>query len=823
MARKTRLVENVSDSEDEEIDEDEAFNSEDERKYGSFFAGKKKADEDDSDEESDSESDDSIASDEEEEEEDEKGDGGQYMLELLNQLDSKPSTACTNDGALAVHVPESEFAASVVRGTNLTLDSLMEGLEDTKGFRDMQKTLTKVASGKSTSVPLARVVSDRAQRKVHYEEQSQQVSQWMEAVQENRQAESLDFRHKERMDLTKEDLVEKFVPTTDFEKELYAALQQAGQEDEEAILKREEQMMQDDDLGSNKLSMEEYKKRRAQMAKMRALMFYHEQKRHHINKIKSKKYRRIRKKQRERQKEAEVAAQVDDDTDLEKDLEEKEEIERMKERMTLAHKNTSKWAKRVLKRGKNIDVDTRRALSAQLKRGDDLRKKMNAGRDNDEDEDDENEDLVDTARKVLADTEEDHIPIKNQGLFKLSFMQKGIEAQRERAKAEARQLLRELEANRDEQEGSEEEFGDESRNVSKSTKKKVATVAQMKEVLTEGKLVATSLEFGNSNSITVSGGIDIDLSEPGDGSSGGPYADLIEISARTSEHTSTLKVIDNSDDIVFKTDRSKGIKKGHSSKRPAPVREATRSTPTEDANPWLAQGTTGADPVANDAKPKRKKRKTKSNGVLDVNGAVALLGDQEHDDGKQKGSDSVDDEIPSNKPIASLTQEELVRHAFASAPADAEEDFAKEKATVAERDDPTRKPKEQSSKTVSGWGSWTGDGAAPPKPPRKLPKRLQAPEKQLPKRKRQDDKKPHVIINEKRLKKTANQFQIAHIPYPYQSREEYERAMTGAVGKEWNVTSGVKNMTRPEIMTRAGKIIQPISKKVKQRRPAAKF
>ena len=374
QAAEPRIVDHVSDSDDEEIDEDEAFNSEDERKYGSFF------DKHDSEEESDSENDDGIASDSDDEEE---GDGGQYMLDLLNQLDSSSTSNDNDNSGLAVHVAESEFAASVVRGTNLTLDSLMEGLQDTRGFRDMQKTLAKVAQGKSTSAPVAKVVSDRAQRKVHYQEQTDQVSRWMEAVQENRQAESLDFRPKERMDVTKDDLVEKFVPTTDFEQELHAALLQAGQQDEDAILKREEEMMQDDDLGSNKLTMEEYKQRRAQMAKMRALMFYHEQKRHHMNKIKSKKYRRIRKKQRQRLKEAEMAAQIDQDPDMVKELEEKEEVERMKERMTLAHKNTSKWAKRVLKRGKNVDKDTRRALSAQLKRGDDLRKKMHATRDDD--------------------------------------------------------------------------------------------------------------------------------------------------------------------------------------------------------------------------------------------------------------------------------------------------------------------------------------------------------------------------------------------------------------------------------------------------------
>ena len=45
---------------------------------------------------------------------------------------------------------------------------------------------------------------------------------------------------------------------------------------------------------------------------MRALLFYEEQKRHRINKIKSKKYRKIRKRQRERQKDAEdEAARLD--------------------------------------------------------------------------------------------------------------------------------------------------------------------------------------------------------------------------------------------------------------------------------------------------------------------------------------------------------------------------------------------------------------------------------------------------------------------------------------------------------------------------------
>jgi U3 small nucleolar RNA-associated protein 14 len=53
------------------------------------------------------------------------------------------------------------------------------------------------------------------------------------------------------------------------------------------------------------LAPKEYKKRHGELAKMRALMFYEEQKRHRINKIKSKKYRKIQKRKREREKDAE--------------------------------------------------------------------------------------------------------------------------------------------------------------------------------------------------------------------------------------------------------------------------------------------------------------------------------------------------------------------------------------------------------------------------------------------------------------------------------------------------------------------------------------
>ena len=155
-----------------------------------------------------------------------------------------------------------------------------------------------------------------------------------------------------------------------------------------------------------------------------------------------------------------------------------------------------------------------------------------------------------------------------------------------------------------------------------------------------------------------------------------------------------------------------------------------------------------------------------------------------------------------------------------------EDGFAMEKAEVEDEENDTKtasqRKKEKDMAVVSGWGSWAGDGAPAPRPPKKLPKHLQPPKKKETKRKRQDAKRPNVIIREKRVKKTAN-FMLESVPYPYTSREEYERAMMGAVGKEWNVTKSVKDLTRPEIQARAGTIIQPLSQKVKQHRGPAKF
>jgi U3 small nucleolar RNA-associated protein 14 len=94
--------------------------------------------------------------------------------------------------------------------------------------------------------------------------------------------------------------------------------------------------------------------RRAELAKMRSLLFYKEQKQKKIAKIKSKTYRKIANKANEK---GSAQLSLDELAELDplKAQEERDKLEfaRVQERMTLKHKNTGKWAKKMLGRNDN--------------------------------------------------------------------------------------------------------------------------------------------------------------------------------------------------------------------------------------------------------------------------------------------------------------------------------------------------------------------------------------------------------------------------------------------------------------------------------------
>ena len=154
---------------------------------------------------------------------------------------------------------------------------------------------------------------------------------------------------------------------------------------------REDEIAQTESLKMNHLSVEEVAARRAELAKMRDLMFRAEAKAKRIAKIKSKTFRRLKKKERER-----LAAQGGDDIDSDdEDAMLKHEAARAKERATLRHKNTGKWAKAMRARGE-LDEDQRRDINEMLDRGERLKRRIQGTGTDSEDGDDETDDLGNT-------------------------------------------------------------------------------------------------------------------------------------------------------------------------------------------------------------------------------------------------------------------------------------------------------------------------------------------------------------------------------------------------------------------------------------------
>ena len=74
---------------------------------------------------------------------------------------------------------------------------------------------------------------------------------------------------------------------------------------------------------------------------------------------------------------------------------------------------------------------------------------------------------------------------------------------------------------------------------------------------------------------------------------------------------------------------------------------------------------------------------------------------------------------------------------------------------------------------------------------------------------RSDAKLKHVIINQSTGAKQKD-FVVEGVPFPFTSREQYERAMRQPLGREWNSSTSFANLTKPEIKTRRGTIIDPI-------------
>lgn len=200
-----------------------------------------------------------------------------------------------------------------------------------------------------------------------------------------------------------------------------------------------------DNLPVNPLTAEAVLARTSEVRKMRELMFRADTKAKRLAKIKSKTYRRLKKKQK--QKLTEKFENDEDSTDDEKKRLQRE-VERARERATLKHKNTGKWAKAMKARGE-LDGDQRQEVLEMLQRGEKLRRKIHA--EGDDGEDDSDDDTGDEERirasalnEVTKIVEEEQPGHSKKSLFGMKFMKDAMTRDDEKAQDMADEFLEDL-------------------------------------------------------------------------------------------------------------------------------------------------------------------------------------------------------------------------------------------------------------------------------------------------------------------------------------------------------------------------------------------
>lgn len=206
---------------------------------------------------------------------------------------------------------------------------------------------------------------------------------------------------------------------------------------------REEDLQKTEELKMSHLSAEEVASRRAEIMKTRELLFRAEMKAKRIAKIKSKTYRRLKR----RGKEKHLGDNVDSDG-LETSF--KREAERAKERATLRHKSTGKWAKSMRRRGE-MDDDQLQDMTEMLERGDKLRRKIQGGKESsDIDEDSDGDGSIQLKARVfdeLAELKRDDSGLakgRGKSVFDMKFMQDAAAREQREVDQKVDDLMEEL-------------------------------------------------------------------------------------------------------------------------------------------------------------------------------------------------------------------------------------------------------------------------------------------------------------------------------------------------------------------------------------------
>ncbi|KAM4696958.1 U3 small nucleolar RNA-associated protein 14 homolog A [Rhinophrynus dorsalis] len=713
-----------------------------------------------------------------EDEEDDTERKHQKLLEAITSLDGKKRRKLAERTEASLQVSEFGISAEGA-GEKISLSDLIEPIKKSTSLSTVKKQLGKLKEKKSVELLLSKEETQRIQRAVAYEKTSEEVSKWDHIVKQNRKADQLVFPlNDERVKPAAiEEVVSSWNARTPLEQEIFSILHKNNQPITDPILTPMEE------AAVKAMSLEEATLRRAELQKARALQSYYESKARREKKIKSKKFHKVLKKAK--QKEALKAFEELRKTNPEAALEELQKLERarMEERMSLKHQNSGKWAKSKAIMAK-YDDDARKAMQEQLQKNKDLTRKIEILTDSEESAEEDVEvipDFVNDAQvnldgpnpwmtgKLSSDVKDSDVPEADELKLDTDFSHK-TEGQEEddddpdEELSEEETLLKEFEDKRRERKGQREETGfikepegdnEVAGEVDNTGEEQVSEFNNLFKKILEENRNSKSKKSKLAKAEQIQQDEELDTEPHQEAGEEGPL--LVESleRKRSLEEVGDLAQEEWGDETIT---------------QPA---SASKKSPEQDT-------------------PQPAKKKAKKAKLIDQNEVLPVKARAVQ---TPMLPTTVEEEEEENNEI---DQKMIIQEAFAGD--DVINDFLKEKRSAEQ----AGKPKDINL-VLPGWGEWGGTNLkvskkkrkrfiikAPPAPPRK------------------DQRLPNVIINEKRNIMAASH-QVNELPFPFNNRQHFESSIRAPVGSTWNTQRSVQKLTAPQVITKQGHIIQPIT------------
>ncbi|NXH29153.1 UT14A protein, partial [Myiagra hebetior] len=697
------------------------------------------------------------------------------LLEAISALSGRKRRKLAERSEASGQV--SEFNVSCKgAGEKLVLSDLLQPIHPKSALGGVRKELARVKRKAAVELPLSKEEAKRVVREAAYVTTSKDVGKWQQVVLQNRRAEQLVFPL--RQDIATVTPLERATTAwkarTPLEQEILGLLHKTQQPITDPLLTPEEM------ASLQAMSLEEARRRRAELQKARALQSYYEAKARRAKRIKSKKYHRVLKKSRRRQalKEFEQLHKSDPEAALAR-LEELEQL-RMQERMSLKHQNKGKWARSRAIMAK-YDLEARKAMQEQLARNKELMQKVRVEPPEEEPCEVPEEDTTALPVPTGASGANPWMLGKPSGPAPEPEAQEGprdgtvpgaVESkdkmeEEEEELSEEEALLQDFEQKRRERTGSREGHGEELWALS---------WVGWDDHLYPQHVGADESEAG--------------AEQPRDSPVPPVCAEELRDSPVPPVCAEELEGVGlepppQAQELLLLSEQLRRVQTMED------VESLAKEEPVEEQEEVVAPraGKRAQRQEEGRAGDRHSKKTAAKRKVISLEAVL---------DGKPQEMDCSSLPVVLEEEEGGFEQRGMITEAFAGD--DVVADFRREKRKAEEAAKP-----QPVNLVLPGWGEWGGTGLKPSA--RKVKRFLIKPPPAPP---RKDEHLPHVILSEERNVHLAAH-QVSELPFPFERHQQFEQSIRTPVGPTWNTQRAFQKLTAPRVITRAGHIIQPIS------------